>query len=239
MKGNVRHMSGMLESTGGLEAAQNDASAGLLVIGGGGHGRVVAEAAHLSGHFPRLLVVDPHASENWSLSLCQCVKSEADADVRPQEWRFIAAVGDPLLRQRLFEEYLAKGFVPVTVIHPRAIVSPSAQLGRGVAVCAGAVVATLARIGDGVIVNHNAVAEHDSEVAPFAHLAPGAVLAGGAYLGEKAFLGASASVRHGKRVGAGIIIGNGAAVAADILEPGVYTGTPARLLKPVNLPGEG
>ena len=232
-------MSGLLDRSDGLKAAQNDATAGLLVVGGGGHGRVVAEAAYLSGHFPRLLVVDPHTSEGWSFALCQCVKSEADADVRPLEWRFIAAVGDPSLRQRLFEEYLGKGFVPATVIHPRANVSPSAQLGRGVAVCAGAVVATLARIGDGVIVNHNAVAEHDSEVAPFAHLAPGAVLAGGAYLGEKAFLGAAASVRHGKRVGAGIIIGNGAAVAADIFEPGVYAGTPARLLKPVNPPREG
>lgn len=232
-------MSGMIESTGSMEAMANGASAGLLVIGGGGHGRVVAEAAYLSGHFSQLLVIDPHASGSWNFSLCPRVKHEGEADAQPQEWRFIAAVGDPVLRQRLFEEYLAKGFVPASIVHPRAIISPSAQLGRGVAVCAGAVVATLARIGDGVIVNHNAVVEHDSEVASFAHLAPGAVLAGGAYLGERAFLGSAASIRHGKRVGAGIVIGNGSAVAADISEPGVYAGTPARLIKPAILPREG
>jgi len=229
----------MIESTGSMEAAKESASAGLLVIGGGGHGRVVAEAAYLSGHFSRLLVVDPHAFGSWNFSLCACVKSEADADAQPQEWRFIAAVGDSVLRQRLFEEYLGKGFVAAGVVHPRATISPSAEVGSGVAIFAGAVVATLARIGDGVIVNHNAVVEHDSEVGSFAHLAPGAILAGGAYLGERAFLGSAASIRHGKRVAAGVIIGNGAAVAADISEPGVYAGTPARLLKSDNLPREG
>lgn len=212
---------------------------GLLIVGGGGHGRVVAEAAFLSRRFSRLLVIDPNAAAGWTFSLCPCVSSEVNADARPTDWQFISAVGEPALRQRLFDEFVGKGFDPASVFHPAAIISPSALIGRGVAVLGGAVVATLARIGDGVIVNHNAVVEHESEVAAFAHVAPGAVLAGGAKLGEKSFLGSNSSVRHGKSVGSCIVIGNGTAVVTDICEPGIYGGTPARMLKKITMPKEG
>lgn len=232
-------MSVSRESAESSKTAGHGSLPGLLIVGGGGHGRVVAEAAFLSGRFSQLLVIDPHAAADWDFSLCPCVASEVEADVQPAHWRFISAVGEQDLRQRLFDHYERKEFAPATVLHPAAIVSPSAQIGRGVAVCAGAVVATLARVGDGVIVNHNAVVEHDSEVAAFAHLAPGAILAGDACLGEKSFLGSNASIRHGKRVGSGIVIGNGAAVVADVSEPGIYGGTPARLLKKTTLPKEG
>jgi UDP-N-acetylbacillosamine N-acetyltransferase len=232
-------MSGTSDTAETSKTAGHGSLPGLLIVGGGGHGRVVAEAAFLTGRFSQLLVIDPHAAADWTFSLCPCVASEAGVGAQPADWQFIAAVGEPVLRQRLFDEFERKGFAPANVLHPAAIVSPSAQIGRGVAVCAGAVVATLAKVGDGVIVNHTAVVEHDSEVAAFAHLAPGAVLAGGASLGEKSFLGSNASIRHGKRVGSGIIIGNGAAVAADMSEPGIYGGTPARLLKMTTLPREG
>lgn len=232
-------MAGTHESAETYSPAGGGSRRGLLIVGGGGHGRVVAEAAFMSGRFSRLLVVDPHAAAEWTFSLCPCVASEADADARAQDWQFIVAVGKPALRRRLFNEFAQKGFAPANVFHPAANVSPSALMGAGVAVCAGAVVATLARVGDGVIINHNAVVEHDSETADFAHLAPGSVLAGGARLGEGSFLGSNASIRHGKSVGSGIVIGNGAAVVTDISQPGIYGGTPARLLKTTTLPREG
>ncbi|OCW57000.1 NeuD/PglB/VioB family sugar acetyltransferase [Hoeflea olei] len=231
-------MSATDESGAASGTTPQHALPGLLVLGGGGHGRVVAEAAFLSGRFSRLLVVDPQAAAGWSFPICPCVADETGIAAEPADWRFIAAVGDPALRRRLFEAYLHKGFAPASVLHPAAIVSPSAQVGRGVVVCAGAVVATLARLGDGVIVNHAAVVEHDGEVGAFAHLAPGAVLAGGASLGDGSFLGSNASIRHGMRVGPGVVIGNGAAVVADLPEPGTYGGTPARPLNKTTRPRE-
>ncbi|PCI02485.1 MAG: carbonic anhydrase [Hyphomicrobiales bacterium] len=224
-------MTDEIANTNGTEGEKSSSSERLLVIGGGGHGRVVAEAAHLSAQFSQIVVVDPYAIDSWTLPFCKCVAAEAAIDADPQSWDFVSAVGGASLRKRLFDEYSAKGFTPARVMHPRAIVSPSAYLGRGVVVLAGAVVATLASIEDGVIVNHNAVVEHDCKVGQFAHLAPGSILAGGACLEDKVFLGAAASVRHGVRVGADIVIGNGAAVVADIFQQGVYVGTPASLIK--------
>ncbi|MHB0952128.1 MAG: NeuD/PglB/VioB family sugar acetyltransferase [Allorhizobium sp.] len=205
----------------------------ILVIGGGGHGRVVSEAAILSGRFSEVVVVDPGAYENWSFTACRCVKDEIVVSARAGEWQFIPAVGDAIVRRRLFDTYIAKGFLPASVFHPAASVSPSARIGKGCAVLSGSLVGVQAVLGDGVIVNNGAIVEHDCRVGDFAHIAPGAALAGGASLGTASFLGANSSVRHGVSVAAGVTVGNGSAVSRDILEPGIYVGNPAKSLSSV------
>jgi len=206
------------------------AAPSLLVVGGGGHGRVVSEAALLSGHFSEVVVVDPRAYENWSFSACRCVKDEIDISTHAGQWQFIPAVGDAIVRRRLFDAYIAKGFLPASVFHPAASISPSARIGKGCAVLSGSLVGVQAVLGDGVIVNNGAIVEHDCRVGDFAHLAPGAALAGGGSLGIDSFLGANSSVRHGVSVAAGVTVGNGSAVARDIVEPGTYAGNPAKSL---------
>ncbi len=202
----------------------------LLVIGGGGHGRVVAETAQLSGLFERIAVIDEKAVEGWRLPLIECYASERHIAAHPEEWCFVVAIGHAPTRRRLFSSYSLAGFRAACVIHPGASVSRSAELGEGVAVLAGAIVAAQARIGQGAIVNHNAVVEHDCHLGAFAHMAPGSVMAGGSSLGDESFLGACASIRHGIAVGSGITIGNGAAVIHSLDQPGIYVGVPARLM---------
>lgn len=203
---------------------------GLMIIGGGGHGRVVAEAAQLGGRFERVAVIDEKAVTSWQLPFIDCFASEHELGATPDAWSFVVAIGHAPTRRRLFASYSLAGFWPASVLHPAASVSCSADVGKGAVILAGAVVASLARIGQGAIVNHSAVVEHDCHVAPFAHLGPGSVMAGGSFLGEDSFLGACASVRHSVTVGAGITIGNGAAVGRSVYEPGIYVGVPARRL---------
>lgn len=210
----------------------------LLVIGGGGHGRVVLEAAWLSGKFDQLVAVDPMMSPNWPYAEHLCVASEADVSAEPGKWRFIVAIGSPVLRRQLFGVFVGKGFDPVSVFHPAANISPSARLGRGCTVLAGGVIGAGAVIGNGAIVNNGAIVEHDCLVEAFAHLAPGAVLAGGAVLGSESFLGANSSVKQGISIAGGVTVGNGAAIVRDITVPGVYVGNPARLLKGVKKTAE-
>jgi sugar O-acyltransferase (sialic acid O-acetyltransferase NeuD family) len=212
-----------------IEAASSSA---LLVLGGGGHGRVVAEAAFLSRAFSRIAVVDPRDRGDWPFDWCTRVQDEADIDARPDAWHFIAAVGETALRRRLHASYTERGFRPAMVRHPAASVSLSAQIGDGVMLHAGAVVASGARLGNGVIVNHNAVIEHDCLVGDFSHLAPGAVIAGTVHLGANCFVGANASLRHGVSVADGVVIGHGAAVVSDLERPGTYLGQPASLHLP-------
>lgn len=206
------------------------AESDLLIVGGGGHGRVVAETARLTQHFSNIVVIDPLQSTNWPLPSFKCVQSESMVDASPESWSFVPAVGDSYLRKKLYSKYVGMGFQPATIIHPKASVSCSASIGKGVVVFAGAVIAAMSQVGDCAIINHNAVVEHDCVVGSFAHIAPGAVMGGSSKLGDGSFLGACANLRHKAEVAKDVVIGNGAAVVSNISLAGTYVGVPAKKL---------
>lgn len=155
----------------------------LLIIGAGGHGRSVAEAAALSGEFTVVGFLDdayPKLAQVWDIPVLGCVNEYP-------RWREVAdcvfiAIGNNALRERLTAELRAAGFVLVTIIHPRAFVSPSAVIGAGSAIMAGAIIGTEARLGEGVIVNCGAVVDHHCRVDDFGHLGVHAAMAGGSVL---------------------------------------------------------
>src|SRR5216684_3777860 len=93
---------------------------------------------------------------------------------------FVVAVGgtgDNRPRRALFDKAIAAGLVPLTVVHPRCIVSPSASVGPGCQLLPGAIVGAGARLGSNVIVNSGAIVEHDCDVGDHVHVATGAQLA--------------------------------------------------------------
>lgn len=201
----------------------------LVIIGGGGHGRVVAEAAALSG-LVDLVIVDPQMAGNWPLETGRCVETDAEAGLDIPGAGFVVAIGNNKIREKLYEKYSLTGARPISVLHPAASVSPSAKIGEGAMIMAGAVVGPLADIGPGVIVNHGAIAEHDTVIGAFSHLAPGAVLAGGARAGKRCFLGANSCVRHGAQINNDVVLGHGAVATRSIAHAGTYVGNPARPL---------
>lgn len=146
---------------------------------------------------------------------------------------FIAVGGtsDNAPRRQVYELARREGFELLNVIHPSAVVSPSATLGDGVAVCPGAVVGAGARIGSNVIVNTGAIVEHDCVIGDHAHVASGAVLAGGVAVGQRAHIGAGASVRQGLHIGAGAVVALGAAVIDDVPDGVAVAGVPARPMR--------
>lgn len=143
--------------------------------------------------------------------------------------RFHVAIGSGEARGRLQTELIARGAVPVTVIHPRAVVSAHARVGAGSFVAAGAIVGPQAVVGDGVIVNHNAVVDHDCQVGSWTHIAPQATLGGAVQVGELTMVGAGCTVLPGKHLGARVVVGAGAVVVCDTPEGVVIMGVPARI----------
>lgn len=116
------------------------------------------------------------------------------------------------------------------LVHPMAAVSPSSRMGPGTVVLATAVVNPSARLGSGVIVNSGAIVEHDCVLGDAVHVSPGAVLAGGVQVGARSWVGAGATVIEGVRVGEGAIVGAGAAVVRDVPDGTTVVGVPARPL---------
>lgn len=139
--------------------------------------------------------------------------------------------GDNRPRRRIFEKVRSHGLTPLTIVHPRAIVSRWASIGEGAQILPGAIVNAGARIGANTIVNSGAIVEHDCIVGDHVHVASGACLAGSVTVEEGAFVGARAVVRQLVRVGAGAVVGMGAAVIRDVPAATLVVGVPASVLR--------
>ena len=124
--------------------------------------------------------------------------------------RAIVAIGNNALRERIFQQLAEACSEFATVVHPRAIVSPSAILGAGSAVIAVAVLGIETSLGVGTTVNCGAVVDHQAKVEDYGYLGVNASMAGGTVLGRNAWMQAGAAIGYGVCVSPG-----------SILEPGV------------------
>jgi sugar O-acyltransferase (sialic acid O-acetyltransferase NeuD family) len=118
----------------------------------------------------------------------------------------IVAIGNNAVRENLMRQLGAADWGFATVVHPRAIVAPSALLGAGSAVMAGAIVGTEARLGVGSIVNCGAVVDHHAILEDYGHLGVNASMAGGTLLGRGAWMQAGAALGYGVKVAAGEVL---------------------------------
>jgi UDP-perosamine 4-acetyltransferase len=146
------------------------------------------------------------------------------------------AIGDNRLRLKLLAQVLEMGFELINAISPNAVVSPTAVLGRGIAIMAGAVINASARIGDGAIINTNAGVDHDCWIGNGAHIGPRSALAGNVIVGCEAFLGIGSTVLPGTRIGNRATIGAGSVVLRDIPDDITAVGAPARAVSELTTP---
>jgi len=203
----------------------------VVILGAGGHGRVVAEAALMAGfHLLGFIDEDPALLSTTPLGLPVLGITSAI------ESRLIACdgvllgVGRNNIRTDLLRRFGLSGHRLPTVIHPRAWVSPTATLGAATVVMANATVQTGCRIGAAVIINTNASVDHGSALGDGAHVAPGAHLAGNVCVGEGSHIGIGATVVAGIRLTAGCLIAAGAVVVRDVLDGQRVAGVPARVM---------
>ncbi|WP_417663648.1 hypothetical protein [Pseudidiomarina donghaiensis] len=172
----------------------------LLIVGAGGYGRTVAEAALLCGWDSIAFVDDGFPAVSWSGHYDVLGGSSTIARFASEFDAAVCAVGNNQVRKSMTELIEGAGLSLVSIIHPRAYVSTDALVGAGTTIMAGAVVGPYARIGKGCILNANATADHDSEMADYAHLGVGVAIAGTACLGEGAWLQAGRHAGYGVAV---------------------------------------
>jgi sugar O-acyltransferase (sialic acid O-acetyltransferase NeuD family) len=200
-----------------------------IVVGAGGHARVVMDAVLHDGRDPAQIAfadddVSLHGTRVLGRPIIGLVKAVVGAAVS-----FHVAVGSNRVRETLHRQLLEVGASPFNVVHPMACISPFASLGQGSFVAARAVIAPAATIGAAVIINHGAVVDHDVVVGDYAHIAPGVTLGGGVRVGRGALVGAGAILLPGVSIGDGAVVGAGAVVLADVAFASVVVGVPARV----------
>ena len=204
----------------------------VIVIGAGGHGRVVADALRAAGR--ELLGFTDADSTRQGTRLDGLLVLGGDEVLATHNVENVVlangvgSIGVPTRRRAVHEALAADGWRFTTVLHPRATVSPHALLEEGAQVMAGAVVQPGAVIGVGSIVNTGALVDHDCVLGAHCHVAPGATLSGQVHLGAECHVGTGAVIVQGVRLGARTLVGAGAVVVSDY--PGEVTlmGVPAR-----------
>jgi sugar O-acyltransferase (sialic acid O-acetyltransferase NeuD family) len=203
----------------------------VVVLGAGGHGKVVLELLLLDKTMDVAGLIDANPALRGTTVLGVPVLGGDDQIARSGATGFVVGignVGNPEPRRRVFDAALARGLSPVRLVHPSATISGFAEVGEGTVVMAGAIVNPGAVLGRNVIVNTGAIVDHDCRIGDHAHVAPGARLSGGVTVGRSALIGVGASVRQGIAIGEEAIVGAGAVVVGDVAARVTVVGTPAR-----------
>lgn len=130
----------------------------LLILGSGQYGTVAKETAEAMGIFDEIAFLDDNSKA--------AIGKIEDIDKFEYDAAFIA-IGNPEVREKLANRVGEKLF---TLIHPKAIVSPSAEFGKGCMIEAGAVISSHAEIGTATIVMSNVVVGHDAKVGSYCQL---------------------------------------------------------------------
>ncbi|MEZ5351934.1 MAG: acetyltransferase [Bryobacteraceae bacterium] len=205
----------------------------MVLIGGGGHARVIADILETAGAYEIAGFTSGEGAGAPPMLGYHCLGGDdaLESLLRKGISNAFIAIGDNARRCRCARIAVDLGFQLINALSPHAVVSRHAILGAGVAVMPGAVINAGARIGDGVIINTNASVDHDCEIGSFAHICPGCALAGAVRVGEQTLLGTGCRLIPGVSVGASAQIGAGSVVTRDVADLTVALGIPARAWK--------
>lgn len=195
----------------------------LIIIGAGGHGKVIADNAIKNG-YTDICFVDDHAT-----GTCMgfpIVGTGADvSSLDDGKTDFIIGVGNNEIRKRIAEAHDVNW---VTLVHPSAQIGAYVSIGKGTVVMAGAIINPCASIGEHCIINTGAIVEHDNVVEDYVHISPNAALGGAVRVGNLTHVGIGAVVKNNIAICDHCVIGAGAVVVKEIKDSGTYVGVPSR-----------
>lgn len=204
----------------------------LLVIGAGGHGRVVTDAAIAEGRYDKVGFLDDRFEECKSTLGKPVLGPLSAASSLLNEYSdAVVAIGDNRLRLELINKLLLLGFFVPVIIHPKASVGIEARLGPGTVILANAVVNTGSVLGIGVIVNTGATVDHDNVLGDGVHISPGVHLGGEIFIGSCSWIGTGAVIIPQVQVGEYSIVGAGAVVIRNVPDGVTVVGVPAHILQ--------
>lgn len=204
----------------------------VILLGGGGHGIVVAGlAAACSMHIQGVVDPDPEVARRFAGAEWMGGEDAAVLLYAPDAVLLLNGVGanrPATVRRRVYEALHGRGYLFPTLVHPTAWVAPGVDLADGAQIMAGAMIQPETRVGSNSIINTRASIDHECRIGAHVHIAPGATLCGNVVVEDGAMVGAGAVVTPGIYIGTGAMVGAGAAVTKNVPAGVTVRGVPAR-----------
>ena len=195
----------------------------LMIIGAGGHGKVIADAALKNGYTNICCLDDNTTGDVMGFPI---IGTTADVEcLNDGNTDFVIGIGNNAIRKTIAEIHNVNW---VSIVHPSAQIGFDAEIGKGTVVMANAVVNVCAKIGEHCIINTGAIVEHDNVIENYAHISPNVALGGIVRIGSLTHVGIGATVKNNTEICSDCTIGAGAVVVKNIKEPGTYVGVPIR-----------
>lgn len=201
----------------------------IVVIGGGGHAKVVIDIIKESGYeASEIEVLDDNLDVGSKILSCKVAGKVKDVLKYNKDTKFVIAIGNNKVREEISKKYKLDYS---TFIHPSAVIGEDVTVGKGSVIMGGSVINSGSRIGKHNIINTSVSVDHDSNIDDFVHLSPGVHMGGSVNIGKGSWLGVGTSVKNNITIGEDITIGVGSVVVKDINEKGVYVGNPLKRIK--------
>jgi UDP-perosamine 4-acetyltransferase len=204
---------------------------GVVVLGAGGHAKVVIEILRAMGERVDLCIGGADSPD--TCAGVPVVRGDEHLHTLAARGytRAFVAIGANAVRRQVGQDARDAGFTLIRAISPQAVISPSARIGEGVAVMAGAVLNAEAVVEDFAILNTGATVDHDCRIGAAAHVGPQCALAGQVQVGEGSFLGIGCKVIPLVTIGRDVVVGAGSVVIADLPDHVTALGVPARVTR--------
>lgn len=205
----------------------------LLILGAGGHGKIVADCAKETGIYERIAFLDDSKKGQTVLGM-PVLGTFSDAELYKNEFTHsFIALGNNQQRIDLIERMISFCYQVPVIIHPSAVISKYAEVSEGSLVLAGVIVNADAKIGRGCIINTSASIDHDCKLGAGVHISPGARLGGMVTIGDFTWVCIGASIANNINIGSGSVVAAGAAVVTDVDSNTMVAGVPAKMKKRV------
>lgn len=205
----------------------------IVVIGGGGHAKVIISLLKKIGSYSIQGYTD-----NKNLGNILGIKYLGNDEILPSVFnegcqKAVIGIGQIKtsdIRKKIIKKLKDVGFIFPTIISPNAIINEEVIIGEGTVIMDGVIINSGTRIGSFSIINTKSSIDHDCFIGDFTHIAPGVTLSGGVEVGRNILIGTGASIVQSRKVVDESIIAAGSVVTSNILTPGTYIGVPARLM---------
>ena len=203
----------------------------VVVIGAGGHAKVIADIIEKSsdivyGFLDDNKVIGEKVIKDYrvlgKISECTALQKQNKSIY------FIIGIGNNYVKKSISEKYSLNYY---TAIHPSSNIGLQVKIGQGTTVMANACINSDAQIGKHCIINTGAIIEHDNIIQDYVHVSPNATLCGTVQVGAFTHIGAGTVIRNNINITSECVVGAGAVVVKNIEEKGTYLGAPARKVK--------